>query len=61
MKTLILSVPLVAFLLFNAFAQQPDLIAEAEVQYGQGSFASAHELYSRIEKTKMPPADLRWL
>ena len=61
MRTLILSVSFVSFLLFNTFAQQPDLKTEAEAQYAQGSYARAHELYSRIDKSKLKASDVRWV
>ena len=64
MKTIILSIATFAFLLFNAVAQQPDysqLRNEAETQYAQGSYARANEIYSRIDKSKLNPADSRWV
>jgi uncharacterized protein YfaS (alpha-2-macroglobulin family) len=64
MKTIILSVFAFAFLLFNAVAQQPDysqLKNDAEAQYAQGSYARAHELYSKVDKVKLNPVDTRWV
>lgn len=64
MKTVVLSLSLFFYLLFNAVAQQPDypqLKNEAETQFAQGSYARAHEIYSRIDKTKLGAADLRWV
>ena len=64
MKTIVLSVSLFFFLLFNAVAQQPDypqLRNEAEAQFAQGSYVRAHEIYSRVDKTKLGAADLRWV
>ncbi|HEX6717767.1 MAG TPA: hypothetical protein VF088_11690, partial [Pyrinomonadaceae bacterium] len=64
MKTILLSISAFAFLLFNAIAQQPDypqLKNEAEAQYAQGSYARANEIYSRVDKTKLSPAELRWV
>ena len=64
MKTVVLSVSLFFYLLFNAVAQQPDypqLRKDAETQFAQGSYARAHEIYSRVEKTKLGAADLRWV
>ena len=64
MKTILLLISLVTFLLFNAFPQQPDysqLRSEAEAQYAQGSYARANELYSKVDKSKLNPADLRWV
>ena len=57
MKTIIFSISVFFFLLFNAVAQQPDysqLRTEAEAQYAQGSYARANELYStsRQEQTE---------
>src|SRR5215213_4707780 len=64
MKTIILSISAFAFLLFNAVAQQPDysqLKNDAEAQYAQGSYARAHELYSKVDKSKLNPPDARWV
>lgn len=61
MKILFLSISFISLLLLNAFAQQPDLKTEAEAQYAQGSYARAHELYSRIDKTKLNTTELRWV
>ena len=62
MKTITISI--LIFLIFNAFPQQPDysqLRSEAEAQYAQGSYARAHELYSRIDKTRLNAAMARWI
>src|ERR1044072_7968386 len=64
MKTIILSISAFAFLLLNAVAQQPDygqLKNDAEAQYAQGSYARAHELYAKVDKSKLNPAELRWV
>ena len=64
MKTIILSIAAFAFLLFNAAAQQSDysqLRSDAEAQYAQGSYARANELYSKVDKSKLSPAELRWV
>ena len=64
MKTIVLAVSLFFYLLFNALAQQPDfpqLRNEAETQFAQGSYARAHEIYSRVDKTKLAADDLRWV
>lgn len=64
MKTIIISIPISLFLLFNTLAQQPDyfqLRLEAEAQYAQGSYARANELYSRVDKTKLSAVDSRWV
>ena len=64
MKTIILSIPVLAFLLFNAVAQQPDysqLRNEAEAQYAQGSYARANELYAKVDKSKLSASELRWV
>jgi uncharacterized protein YfaS (alpha-2-macroglobulin family) len=63
MKTII-SISVLAFLLLNAFAQQPDysqLRTEAENLYAQGSYARANEVYARVDKSKLASADLRWV
>ena len=59
MKTIILSISVFTFLLFNAVAQQadyPQLRSEAEAQYAQGSYARAHEIYARVDKNKLTPS-----
>ncbi|HJP92651.1 MAG TPA: alpha-2-macroglobulin family protein [Pyrinomonadaceae bacterium] len=64
MKTIILSISVFTFLLFNAVAQQadyPQLRSEAEAQYAQGSYARANEIYARVDKTKLSPVDVRWV
>jgi alpha-2-macroglobulin len=64
MKTIILSIFAFAFLLFNAVAQQPDysqLKNDAEAQYAQGSYARAHEIYARVDKSKLNPTEARWV
>ncbi|HKG96555.1 MAG TPA: MG2 domain-containing protein, partial [Pyrinomonadaceae bacterium] len=62
MKTITISILII--LLFNALAQQPDypqLRSEAEAQYTQGSYARAHELYSKVDKTRLNPVESRWV
>ena len=64
MKTIILSICAFAFLLFNAVTQQNDYSQqrnEAEVQYAQGSYARANELYARVDKSKLNKVELRWV
>ncbi|HET6980459.1 MAG TPA: alpha-2-macroglobulin family protein [Pyrinomonadaceae bacterium] len=65
MKTIILSISIVTYLLFNAVAaQQTDysqLRNEAETQYAEGSYFRANELYAKVEKTKLNPAERRWV
>lgn len=64
MKTIIFSVALFVFLLFQAAAQQADysqLRAAAETEYSQKSYARAHEIYSRVDKSKLSAAELRWV
>src|SRR5918999_2410829 len=64
MKTIILSVAVFAFLLFNAAAQQSDYLqlkAAAESEYAQKSYARAHEIYARADKSKLPPSEVRWV
>ncbi|HJY26884.1 MAG TPA: MG2 domain-containing protein, partial [Pyrinomonadaceae bacterium] len=64
MKTIILSISAFAFLLFNAVAQQSDysqLRNDAETQYAQGSYARANELYSKVDKSKLSAAEVRWV
>jgi len=55
MKTIILSISVFTFLLFNAVAQQNDysqLRNDAEAAYAQGSYSRANELYSKVDKSK---------
>src|SRR5690348_1052010 len=64
MKTIIFSVALFVFLLLQAAAQQADysqLRAAAETEYSQKSYARAHEIYSRVDKSKLSAAELRWV
>jgi alpha-2-macroglobulin len=64
MKTIAISSTAFFFLIFTAFAQQPDypqLKSEAEAQYAQGSYARANETYARVDKSKLNPADVRWV
>jgi alpha-2-macroglobulin len=64
MKTIILSISAFTFLLFNAIAQQSDyaqLRNDAEAEYAQGSYSRANELYAKVDKTRLNPADLRWV
>src|SRR5688572_24523487 len=64
MKTIILSIPVLAFLLFNAVTQQADysqLRNEAEAQYAQGSYARANEIYGKVDKSKLSAAESRWV
>src|SRR5204862_2649352 len=65
MKTII-SISLLAFLYFlpTTTAQQADyakLKADAEQFYAAGSYARANETYSRVDKTKLAPAEVRWV
>src|SRR5262245_41468754 len=64
MKTILISISASLILIFNALAQQTGYSAlktEAEAQYAQVSYARANELYSRIDKSEVKPADLRWV
>ncbi len=64
MKTIIFSVAVFAFLLFNAAAQQNDysqLKAAAETEYSQKSYARANDLYARVDKSKLSAVELRWV
>jgi uncharacterized protein YfaS (alpha-2-macroglobulin family) len=63
MKTII-SITLLALLYFLPTAPQADyakLKAEAEQFYAAGSYARANETYSKIDKTKLAPAEARWV
>ena len=64
MKTIAISITAFLFLIFSAFAQQPDysqLKTEAEAQYAQGSYARANEIYARVDKSKLNAQDVRWV
>ncbi len=64
MKTTAISITAFVFFLISAFIQQPNytqLKAEAEAQYAEGSYARANETYTRVDKTKLSPNDLRWV
>ena len=64
MKT-ILSIALMGFLyLLPNAAPQTDyakLKSDAEGFYAAGSYTRANEVYSKIDKTNLPPAEVRWL
>jgi alpha-2-macroglobulin len=63
-KTLI-SIALFGFLYFHpSVAQQADyarLKSDAEQYYAAGSYARANEVYSKVDKTALAPAELRWV
>src|SRR6185503_5293155 len=64
MKTIILSVAVFAFLLFNAAAQQSDystLRTAAEREYSQRSYQRAHDIYAQVDKSKLTASELRWV
>ncbi|HEX3185199.1 MAG TPA: MG2 domain-containing protein, partial [Pyrinomonadaceae bacterium] len=68
MKTIILSVAVFVFLLFNAvtqqIAQQADYSqqrAAAEKEYSQKSYQRANELYTQVDKSKLSATELRWV
>src|SRR5687768_9041643 len=64
MKTIIVSIAVFAFLLFNAAAQQSDYLqlrATAEREYSQRSYQRAHEIYAQVDKSKLSPSELRWV
>jgi len=64
MKT-ITSIALLAFIYFlPTTAQQPDyarLRSEAERFYESGSYSRANEIYARVNKTGLTPAEVRWV
>src|SRR5258706_1579331 len=37
------------------------LKADAETAYAQGSYSRANEIYARVDKTKVSPAEARWV
>jgi alpha-2-macroglobulin len=64
MKTII-SIALLGFLyLLPTAAQQADyskLKSDAELFYVSGSYARANEVYSKVDKTSLSPAEARWV
>ena len=64
MKTII-SIALLGFLyLLPTLAQQADyakLRADAEQFYASGSYARANEVYGKIDKSSLSPAEARWV
>jgi len=63
MKTII-SITALTFLLINSLVQQSDFgntRTAAEKAYAEGSYARAHELYARIDRSKLNIQDRRWV
>ncbi len=63
MKTII-SIAALSFFLLSSLSQQSDyaqLKSDAEAQYSQGSFARAREIYARIDQSKLPAQEQRWV
>lgn len=63
MKTFI-SLAALLFFLFQGIANQvdyPQLKADAERAYAEGSYARALEIYGRVDKTVLPQAELSWV
>jgi uncharacterized protein YfaS (alpha-2-macroglobulin family) len=62
---IIISITAFIFLIFNAPAQQADyhqqLKLEAERHYTQGSYSKANEIYERVDRKSLPPAEVRWV
>src|SRR6266480_4288019 len=45
-------------------AQQPEysqLKADAERAYAQGTYIRAHEIYAKVDKARLSPAEARWV
>jgi alpha-2-macroglobulin len=64
MRIITVSIAAFLFVVFTALAQQPDypqLKAEAEAQYAQGSYARANAIYARVDKLKLSAAEVRWI
>jgi uncharacterized protein YfaS (alpha-2-macroglobulin family) len=61
----IISIALFGLLYFlPSVAQQPDysrLKSDAEQFYAAGSYARANEVYSKVDKTNLSPAETRWV
>jgi alpha-2-macroglobulin len=63
MKT-ITSIVVFALVLLNGYMQTPDypsLRTDAETAYTQGSYARANEIYAKVDKSKLAPAEVRWV
>jgi uncharacterized protein YfaS (alpha-2-macroglobulin family) len=63
MKTFI-SLAALLFFLFQGVAKQvdyPQLKAEAERAYAEGSYAQANETYGRVDKAALPQAEVSWV
>src|ERR1700682_2066272 len=61
---IIISIALFTFLFLTTPAQQADysqLKSTAEQFYASGSYARANETYARVNKTGLPPAEVRWV
>src|SRR6266446_6464296 len=61
---IIISIALFTLLFLNTPAQQADysqLKATAEQFYVAGSYARANDAYTRVNKTGLPPAEVRWV
>ncbi len=68
MKTIIIAALTFLLLLsaigLNAIGQQPEfsqLKSDAERFYASGSYARANELYSKADRARLAPAEVRWL
>lgn len=62
---IIISIALLSVIYFlpapDPQADYPQLRSEAERLYTAGSYARANELYARADKSKLPPAEVRWI
>lgn len=61
---IIISLAALLFLLLNGIAQQvdyPQLKADAERAYAEGSYARANEIYNKVDKAGLPQTEARWV
>lgn len=58
---LIIALPVLLLSILTQQNEYSQLRTEAEVQYNQGSYARANEIYSRADKSKLQPSELRWV
>ncbi|HSS19745.1 MAG TPA: alpha-2-macroglobulin family protein [Pyrinomonadaceae bacterium] len=62
---IIISIALLSFVYFLPApppqADYAQLKSEAEKQYDAGSYARANEIYARVDKSKLTPAEVRWV
>ncbi len=58
---LLIALPVLLLSLLTQQTEYSQIRTEAENQYNQGSYARANEIYSRVDKSKLQPSELRWV